>query len=259
MSYPRTSSGRILAARRSPVAAPVPRGVGLHFAGASAPAGATIDLTQGLGGIVRDQADLEKCVGRALASGCWVLNRGAGDMPSDSAIWTLARVHERARADVPLTNVGVNPADAVGGIMQWGILSERSPAIPAGANDELTYEERRELAGAPLPDDGIVTIVPDQIDASLAAGCPVAYGQEVMPSYDGYDGSGIYTTGVGEKSQGSHEQLIVGAGPGYYLVLNSWGAAWGRGGFAMIDRSFFWGPNAWELFSVRKAPVVRYP
>ena len=136
---------------------------------------------------------------------------------------------------------------------------KRSPAIPAGANDELTYEERRELAGAPLPDDGIVTIVPDQIDASLAAGCPVAYGQEVMPSYDGYDGSGIYTTGVGEKSQGSHEQLIVGAGPGYYLVLNSWGAAWGRGGFAMIDRSFFWGPNAWELFSVRKAPVVRYP
>jgi hypothetical protein len=68
---------------------------------------------------------------------------------------------------------------------------------------------------------------------SISAGKPVVIGMTVTTSFNNVGSAGVYRPFVGEPSIGGHAMTVIGYDDmsRTFEILNSWGTAWGNGGF----------------------------
>lgn len=82
----------------------------------------------------------------------------------------------------------------------------------------------------------------DDIESALRAGHPVAFGTHVTKAFEDYEGSNDRAFTQPSTVGGRHAMLFCGlrrrAGKRELWVRNSWGTAWGIGGFAWLDESY---------------------
>lgn len=76
----------------------------------------------------------------------------------------------------------------------------------------------------------------DAIRKALSMRRPVTFAMDVDRAYEDHGGTAVYEGGG--KSLGSHEQVIVGFSESAFIVRNSWGTAWGDGGYAYVSPDF---------------------
>ena len=90
-----------------------------------------------------------------------------------------------------------------------------------------------------------MVLIPDKNEDALAlavaAHGPVAFGMDAFGIGFQYYSHGIYSHDQIDKCSkdvmdADHAMLIVGYGPGYWLVKNSWGTDWGMEGYVKIKR-----------------------
>lgn len=245
---------RIYGARLEPLIAPV-RDLVLSAGAGATPA--AYDLSRFVDGI-RDQLG-QRCVGEALAAGFHVAVEGRGKRGSAHGLWTMARVRERARRGVELLDVGTIPEDAIGAAVEDGIYPEDpvEESDPEAIKRELFWDELR--AAAPVDDNCVLAVDPigheAGIDFALSQGAPSFFCMPVDDQYERYDGSDIYP-GILGQVLGYHAQLVVGSDALSFLVANSWGKGFGRGGYSRIARSFFAGPLVSNVYAIMGGPIL---
>ena len=82
----------------------------------------------------------------------------------------------------------------------------------------------------------------DELALAVAAHGPIAIGMDASSfgflhySHGIYDNSEIGIKCSKDLDDSDHELLVVGYGPGYWLVKNSWGKDWGMEGYIKVKR-----------------------
>jgi hypothetical protein len=198
------------------------------------------------------------CVGHALAQCLRIAAHRDGTAidPSALAIYALARqLHAPSATRLP--DVGCYPHRALEALEQWGACStDRWPdAADLGACVPVDVLE----AGAVARVTGVYRIAEGgaarvrRVRAAIAQGHPVFFGMSTGdeyafgPSRWPYEGEGTGHPG--------HAQVIVGYRPGAVLAANSWGRAWGLGGFAWISDNWISSDGVYGLHVVTAAPA----
>jgi hypothetical protein len=195
---------------------------------------------------VKDQGALGTCVCHSTTSALEYLLKRNGEDASLSRLWLYEQT--RQREGTPLTeDSGCAVIDAVsvlsGGCPDesiWPYDMETWMLVAPPEVDELA--KHRALFYYQCPTHAT-------IKASIAQGFPVAMGMSLPNSalspQTAQDGL-IKFPGPTDDFAGGHSMLIVayddrqmvGADMGAYMVLNSWGDNWGKGGFAWVPYRF---------------------
>lgn len=92
------------------------------------------------------------------------------------------------------------------------------------------------------------------INTAIFVGHPVVIGVTVFKSFESEE---VAATGRvpmpkhGESEVGGHCMLLGGYDEQYDLVLNSWGPAWGSGGYCYLPRGYVekYGSDLWTIYS----------
>lgn len=190
---------------------------------------------------IPDQGPTESCVGQAFATAIFLLAHLSGiplPRPSAKAIWDFARLTDDPTT---LTNVGCRPRAAIDAVGSYGLVADsRWPLSAANMNDPPPLDVFRAGLGAKLSAyyrcDGSDVVA--QLRSALAQRFIPVFAMDVDDAYERYDGSSVYA-GLTGPLLGSHMQAIVGYTQDAFLVANSWGEGWGRGGFARVAPAFF--------------------
>jgi hypothetical protein len=225
-----------------------------------APAAQTagVDLAQFVDRL-RDQRARPDCVGHGFMAGIHLANKGQGTRGSARGAYTGARVRERVRRGVPLLDDGCMPVDAIASLFEAGMYPEDAlDADDAAFTAEDTWDEEQDLAI--VEESGIAAIAAENraadMESSIAAFWPAVFGMPVDASYETYDGSSVWS-GLTGPILGRHMQVAVSFDPvlDAFKVLGSWGASFGRGGYALIARSFIQSALVTDVYSIRSGPV----
>jgi hypothetical protein len=240
----RRAGFHLLRARRRLDAAPPPRAVSWRS-----------QVLRGPG--ILDQGETGSCTGHALGGAITTRFQVAGSpiaLVSPIGCYAVGRaIDRRPNPDgtfPPLTDDGAEPSQVVRGIAEWGVCSAATwgnyPADPATINDEPTFAELEattefELLGAYFLQSQGDAFALDLMMA-IAAGFPLSYA--LCASDVSFND---YTAGVLGPMQGALDHYNYACGyewdgvdPGSLIIegVNSWGAAWGEGGFYRADRAF---------------------
>jgi hypothetical protein len=175
--------------------------------------------------------------------------------PSYLAIYALARELQHPNAKT-LPDEGSFTHRVLEAITDWGIVDRKrwpdwSDVL---APTPIDVKEAGSLALV----TGIYRIYEDgparttRIREAIAQGHHVVFGMEVDRRYEVWR-EGTYD-GLQGPSLGGHAQVIVGYAPGRFLVLNSWGSAWGEDGYAWITDEALEGEHAYDFTIVTVAP-----
>ena len=126
-----------------------------------------------------------------------------------------------------------------------GIDTERSYPYVSGKTGVKQKECHLNKSAVGATDTGMV-LIPDKNEDALAlavaahgpvAFCMDAFGFEFsMYSHGIYNGEQLGDKCSKDRRDADHDLLIVGYGPGYWLVKNSWGKDWGMEGYVKIKR-----------------------
>lgn len=206
---------------------------------------------------VPDQETTSSCVGNSLSTSIYLRAKILGlslPRPSRKLFYDLSRlIDDPHRA---MTDDGCRPSSAVFGAKDSGLVSEeRWPLFG-------TTEQALELSGGKT--DKWINVAPPQdvfehalearlgdyyrinngtgcalnIRHALYSGfCPI-FSMPVDESYENFAGDGVFAGVMGDVL-GSHMQCVVGSGPGYLLVCNSWSEEWGNHGLVAIVDGWF--------------------
>ena len=133
-----------------------------------------------------------------------------------------------------------------------GIDTEKSYPYTAGKS-QAAGDCRFNASNVGATDKGFVTLPHGDEDAlalAVAAHGPIAVAISVGPFFQCYR-KGILRGDLCGKEL-NHAVLVVGYGPGYWLVKNSWGKKWGMGGYIKMER----GVNMCGIASDAQYPLV---
>jgi hypothetical protein len=188
----------------------------------------------------RDQASTSSCVGQALAASVQIRAAilGREVIPSAKGIYDVARL--LSAPGQPLADGGSQPALAMDGVREYGLVSEdRWPFSVAEIDALPPLDVFQHGCDARL--DRHYRITPGRtagqsIREAIAKGFIPIFAMTVDESYDRYDGTDVYRVPSG-RVLGRHMQAIVGYHDDVFEVLNSWGDGWGREGIARVSSS----------------------
>lgn len=211
---------------------------------------------------IPDQGATSSCVGNAFSTAIYLRAKVAGHpiaRPSRKAIYDVARLVDDPH--VKLDDLGCRPRAAILGMQKYGLVAEeRWKLAENDINQPPPLDVFLHGIGSELADYARIASgagAADAIDRALASGFPVPYAQEVDQSYFDYDGSGVWSGMLG-PSQGGHMQCIGGRtvvdGTPCFIVIGSWGRSFGRGGRALIARSFFDSGQATDILVPKVVP-----
>ena len=148
-----------------------------------------------------------------------------------------------------LVEDGVPPYDLMPGVYYyhycWALVQNKKPELIAKARPQKALSYVRLLTNA-------------EIQTALMNWGPVMMCISVFNSFDWTGSNGIVQhVGEGESSRGGHAMLCVGwkqiNGSSYWIVHNSWGKYWGKGGVCFIPFNYdgiriggeCWGVTDW--------------
>lgn len=195
------------------------------------------------GDAVPDQGPTSSCVGNAFSTSVFLRAALLGRAilrPSRAAIYAIARLIEIPFAK--LVDEGSNASSACLGMQQYGLVAESRWALSEQTiNDDPPEDVFQHALDATV--GSYYRIAPGDdcaadIRRALLSGHIPAFAMPVDRAYEEYGGVGIYP-GVTGKKLGGHMQCVVGFGPGYLLVCNSWGPSWAMGGLARVALTWF--------------------
>jgi C1A family cysteine protease len=209
---------------------------------------------------IEDQGDMGSCVAHSVVGALEFLELGAISNHSTSpekfaeTFVDLSRMFVYANAriidgDLDSDN-GTHIRVAILALRKWGICRE----VLWPYQDRLCFTHPSLQAYK----EGDQHLIPTgyridhtnliQIKTALATGFPVCFGMSV---YDSFMGSQARKTGIitfpraDESFQGGHAMLIVGYDDAHnwFIVRNSWSAAWGDHGHCYIPYSYLTHPQ----------------
>ncbi len=215
---------------------------------------------------VEDQRKTGTCVANAVVGALELLQRKEGHSTQDLSrmfvYYNSRKMHDRQHEDK-----GTGVQTAMASILAFGVCEERlwpfaevnihsapTEACYANAMHYRGVEFARIQQGTPL------THV-------LAAGLPVVI-SVVLPreAYDAAHQTGVMSlpaSGGTAHQHSGHSMLAVGydLGQQAYIIRNSWGEQWGKGGYFMMPFSIFEQVGAarenWAIGSLGKAPGLQ--
>jgi C1A family cysteine protease len=222
-------------------------GAGVVAAAAAPPA--TVDLRQPWW-TIGDQEDTGSCVGWAVAEGVMRYHfvtagrLGQDEHLSPRYVWMSSKETDSftSRPETFVEGAGTALKTAMDVCRKFGIVTETSlpfhVATKMYTGNENTFfaaaAQRRVLSYFNLRKD------PDQWRAWLAGHGPILAGLSVDATWDGAAAThGNLDTFNPSTVRGGHAIAIVGYLPnGRFIVRNSWGTAWGDGGFAYASPAY---------------------
>ena len=195
---------------------------------------------------VYDQGQIGSCTANALAALFEYERRKQADLPDARLSRLFLYYNERKLEGTTDQDAGAQIRDGIKSLANTGICLE----------SEWPYEPAK-FAVEPPPDCYFNAVrdraidyarVPqtvNEITTCLAAGFPIAFGFSV---YDNFESDEVATTGIlslpdrSDEPVGGHAVMMCGYDQAkrLFLVRNSWGAAWGQGGY-------FWMPYDYAL------------
>lgn len=223
-------------------------------------------------GAIENQRGTNACIGKAIASACEVMLSQAGRFLDMSALF----VYYNARAKFgQVYDTGTTFKNALSETTKMGVAaSPFCPFVESEVNytpTDAAYNDARnrkitryERIGA---QNANRTIVDTKV--ALASGYPVLFSMALHQSFLTLSGpmqNHNYTTETmtpwHAQYGGHHAMLCVGYNDAtkQFLIENSWGDAWGDGGYTVIDYAAF-GANVAlnEAFVVREFDGLSYP
>lgn len=232
----------------------------------------SVDLREtGLVAAVKDQGQVGACEGFSCSGATETAFALAGDplgfTPSEAAWYRGLRAIARARstpAGQPLPSlqdVGGMTEDAIAFMAAFGIRPRYVARTSDGRNadleiaavndepglGELETEAIRLFVG-PYAVDPQSSDAEQQVQASLAAKIPVRVDSFVDSAYEDWTPSQapVGAPNTSDPQGGGHAQYIVGYAPGFYIVRNSWGTAFGDAGDWRVSPT--WLRSTWGLY-----------
>ncbi|NQW04468.1 MAG: C1 family peptidase [Acidobacteria bacterium] len=205
---------------------------------------------------VLDQGHEGACVGFALAT---VINtslkpRSARAGVSPRMLYEMARRHDEWKGD---HYEGTSPRGGMKGWHKHGVTSEGLWGYTApgkGHRPDREFTPKRAADALRRPIGAYFRIIDSDVGHMQAA---VFEGDAVLASawlHDGWDqGNLVRRRGKlpmiprSSRAVGLHAFAIVGYGPDGFIIQNSWGATWGKGGRAVLpyDEWFEHRQDAW--------------
>jgi hypothetical protein len=186
------------------------------------------------GGYVLDQGTEGACTGFALAGVINLLNmmRGQSFTASPRMIYEMAQKHDEWPGE---DYEGSSCRGAIRGWKNMGVCGDDDWEFVVNKPDELTIE--RAMAARKNPIGAYYRLWPNIVDYHTAL-------NEVDAIYvsarvhSGWfdpktDGRGLAIIQPDPKPAGGHAFAIVGYDADGFIVQNSWGESWGKGGFAI--------------------------
>lgn len=179
----------------------------------------------------------ESCVGWALSTSVFILARLMGrpiERPSPKAIYDFARLVDSPNV---LIDNGCRPRAAIVGVQEYGFVAEsRWTETATNANEKPTLDIFRAGCGAMLSTyyriggGDVATMLRIAIAKGFVPLMAMPVDQAFMDLHDG----SIYDWPT-SAFLGNHAMAIIGYGPGYFLLANSWGAEWGVRGVGRVS------------------------
>lgn len=191
---------------------------------------------------IYDQLLTNSCVGQALSQSIRCkLYHDTGEIPPEPSaqwIWNMARVASGTLGE----NTGVKPTKALKVLEELGYpTADHYPFRESLTHDKPSAEVARHAYDQKFTHG--YTVIPgsgkgaaNRLRVCLANGQFPTCGLPVDDVWASHTGAEKLTLPRG-KLLGRHMVLLVGYGPGYFVIANSWGTSWGMHGFAFVDTS----------------------
>jgi C1A family cysteine protease len=203
---------------------------------------AYVDLTPQMPPVY-DQGNLGSCTGNAIAAAIEYARRrqGLADfVPSRLFIYYNERVIEGTTD----SDAGAEIRDGIKSVVNLGACSETDwpydiAKFATKPTDQCYVDARKDLVTRYARVDQTL----DGLRECLTAGFPVVFGFTV---YESFESELVAQSGVvpmpapGESVLGGHAVLAVGYDDDHqmFIVRNSWGPAWGRGGYFVMPYAY---------------------
>jgi C1A family cysteine protease len=203
---------------------------------------AAVDWTQKLPPCY-DQGDLGSCTANAIAGAIQFLQAVKPDplvMPSRLFIY----YNERVMEGTVNSDAGAELKDGIKSVNRQGVCPEsvwpyEDARLTLMPSEECYREASEDFV---LQYESVDNTVLNDIKAALVQG-PVVGGFSV---YDSFESDAVAQSGMvpmpnlaTESVQGGHAVLLVGYNYNQFIVRNSWGTAWGMGGYFQIPFEYF--------------------
>jgi len=191
---------------------------------------------------IEDQGRLGSCTANALAGNLEFLERKAGHAAAD-----LSRLfiyyNERVIEGTVASDAGAMLRDGIKSLVSVGVCPETTwpYRLSAFATKPPPAAYRQAATRKATSYHRIVGLT--QMRQCLAEGFPFVFGFSV---YESFESPGVAQTGTvslpqpGERQMGGHAVCAVGYDDPTQrlLVRNSWGAAWGQGGYFTLPYAY---------------------
>ncbi|MEU8250263.1 C1 family peptidase [Nonomuraea sp. NPDC048916] len=196
------------------------------------------------------------CTGHALAA---VVNtRLGGWHVSPYMLYHLARRYDEFDGE---EDVGSSLRGALKGWYHHGVLPEQAwPDLVTSPAPDLTDAGVRAECGK-IPIGAYYRVMPLHLDdmqsaiAELGAVCASGLVHEgwITPEVEQHDGDKIHVIRRrdGHQPLGGHAYALVGYNDVGFLVQNSWGTSWGKGGYATLPYED-WQETAYDAWAARR-------
>ncbi len=198
---------------------------------------------------IKDQDMSSSCVGQGISRGCELGYLYLGiPCPELSALDVYAR--GRAEHGGQHEDVGSYIRSGIKAVQRGGIADEaawpfsmdrvnRNPNMTA----RQSAHDRRGVRGYHRIDSGDVA----GVRRAIASGFPVVGGWQIDQGFMDWNGNGVISGQI--MPIGGHAMCITSyAADGTFRLINSWGASYGRSGYAVVDDMFISAvQDAWAI------------
>jgi C1A family cysteine protease len=211
---------------------------------------------------IYDQGRLESCTSHGIAAAIEFDQKQTGEQsfqPSRLFIY----YNERQMEGLQRVDNGARIRDGIKTVVRVGAPPEETWPY----NEEAVDHEPPAQAFAAARLDLVTgySRVPQSLDrlrACLAEGWPIVFRIATYPSIDTTEATGaIPLPQPGEVCDGGHCMVLVGYDDAsrMFLVRNSWGTAWGQGGYGTISydyvTNYALAGDFWTVRSVKERPM----
>jgi C1A family cysteine protease len=218
---------------------------------------ARVDLRPQCPKIVYDQGEIGSCTGNAIAA-AMEFDQIKQKLPAATPSRLFIYYNERAIEGNIQTDAGAQIRDGIKTVASQGACPEK--LWPYRIDKFATRPTKAAYASAARHKVVLYQRVNQSLDslkASLANGYPIVFGFTV---YESFESDAVAQTGIlpmpepHEKTVGGHAVLIVGYDDAteQFTARNSWGSAWGNGGYFFMPYAYVNDPNlAGDFWTIR--------
>lgn len=211
---------------------------------------------------VYDQGNTSSCVAQATigAVEARMVFEGRPARLSRRAAYDLARALDRASPTDPLVDGGSYPRQLFRALRDVGVPTEdKVPFSVSAINDELKWDDLQDASRHRIAAWYRVDVVGDsrlaQVVQALALNRPVVFGTAVGSDFMDAGSSTVLEPEPDATVLGGHMLGIYGhrtsaSGELEFLIRNSYGTSWARGGFAWARASFVRDVRATDFYVV---------